>query len=225
MQVSEKSAVIAGKPSSYFSNVRREMLPFVPADASVILDVGCGEGWFARELRLSRGANVWGIEPVAEVAEKARANLDKVFCGTADSVLPKLPRNHFDCVVFNDVLEHLVDPWAVLHAAKAVVAPQGTVVASIPNIRYFRSLYNFVVRKQWHYEDDGIMDRTHLRFFTRNSIEELFTSSGYRIRIVQGINPTPSWRVAFLNRLSLGFFADTTYMQFACVAEPASDCT
>lgn len=208
------------KPATYFSLVRPEILPFVPVTARRILEIGCGEGGFARQLKEERGTEVWGVELIPAAAEIARRHFDHVLCGDILEQISKLPRSHFDCVIFNDVLEHLVDPYRVLRELKPVFAPDAVIVCSIPNIRYFRSFFNFVIRGEWHYEEEGIMDKTHLRFFTKKSIAEMFTSVGYHVLRLEGINATPSWRVGLLNLATFGFFEDTKYLQFCCVARP-----
>lgn len=220
MPVDTNLTNLALKPESYFTQTRPEMMPFVPPAARRILDVGCAEGWFGKQLKEQREAEVWGIEVVEAAATSARRFLDHVCCGDVFEELKKFPAASFDCIVFNDVLEHLVDPFAVLVAAKRLLAPKGVVVCSIPNIRFFRPFFNFVVRADWHYEDAGIMDKTHLRFFTKKSIARMFPALGYRIQRLEGINPTSSWRVALLNAVLFGAIEDTRYLQFACVAEP-----
>ena len=205
------------KPETYFKQTRSEMLPFVPPTARRILEVGCGEGTFARQLKEQRETEIWGVELVPAAADAARRHLDRVLCGDILEQIELLPLSYFECVIFNDVLEHLIDPYRVLLALKRVLAPDGVIVCSIPNIRYFRAFYNFVVRGDWHYEEEGIMDKTHLRFFTKKSIAEMFTSLGYDVLRLEGINPTPSWRVALLNLLTFGFFEDTKYLQYCCV--------
>lgn len=195
------------------------MLPFIPKTARRILDVGCGEGYFGRLVKEKTNAEVWGIELVPVAADVAQQKLDQVLCGDVLEQLERLRGQQFDCIIFNDVLEHLVDPYHVLLAIKRLFTVNGVVVCSIPNVRYFRNLFNLAVRGQWRYTEDGILDKTHLRFFTKKSIIEMFESLGYRIRVLEGINPTPSWKVALLNLVTFGFFADTRYLRFACVAE------
>lgn len=211
---------LSSKPEVYFRQTRPEMIPFVPTTAERILDIGCGEGGFGGALKEQRKAEVWGIELVPSAAETARERLDRVLTGEILLCFNELPEHYFDCVTCNDVLEHLIDPYQVLLRIKHLLTPGGTVVCSIPNIRYFRSLYNFAIRGEWRYEDAGIMDKTHLRFFTRKSILEMFASLGFRILRIEGLSPTPSWRVALFNRCTFGAFEDTRYLQFACVAQP-----
>jgi 2-polyprenyl-3-methyl-5-hydroxy-6-metoxy-1,4-benzoquinol methylase len=205
--------------SDYHQKARREMLDFVPREARRILDVGCSEGLFGALLK-ERGAVVWGVEPVAEVARRAETRLDKVLATGIEAALSELPAGGFDCVVFNDVLEHLVDPYAVLRAAARLLSPAGTIVCSIPNVRYFTNLWNLVAHKQWRYEDFGVLDRTHLRFFTERSIVDMFRELDFELVRMQGINGLTSWKFVALTKLSFGLLSDVFHFQFACVARP-----
>jgi len=221
MSINRSLADLGTKAELYFSQPRPEMARYVPATARRILDVGCAEGVFGAHLKKKNQAEVWGIELVPAIAEQAAQRLDKVFCGDVSQQLENLPDGYFDCAIFNDVIEHLVDPYSMLRAVQKKLAPGGVIVCSIPNIRFFRNLFNLVVRGEWRYEDAGIMDKTHLRFFTKKSIREMFDSLNYRVLKLEGINPTSSWRVKLLNFLAFGQLSDTRYLQFACVAAPA----
>jgi 2-polyprenyl-3-methyl-5-hydroxy-6-metoxy-1,4-benzoquinol methylase len=210
------------KPDWYYACPRREMLKYVPEPSKTVLDVGCGEGLFGHTLQqMSPGREVWGIEIDAAAAVQARANIDRVLVGDVQSVLGELPDGHFDCVVFNDVLEHLVDPEAVLTEIKRHLAPGGSVVCSIPNVRYFPVLFRLILRKEWRYVDNGVLDRTHLRFFTVNSISEMFRRLGYDILTIEGINRLNTWRPKVASLLSLGLFSDCRNKQYACLVRPS----
>ncbi len=121
-----------------------------------------------------------------------------------------------DCIVFNDVLEHTVDPWSVLRETKRHLNVGGCVVASIPNVRYLPVLIDLIFRSRWEYVDEGVLDRTHLRFFTRSTIEEMFASSGLKIARLEPINPFRRRGGALLK----GVLGDTRYLQFAVLARP-----
>lgn len=208
------------KPDDYFIQTRPEMLDYIPKSAERILEAGCASGLFGAQLKKRSNVEVWGIEYDSESAERAREKLDIVLAGDILQLSDHLPDAFFDCVVFNDVLEHLIDPFAVLLKLKGKLARNGVVVCSIPNIRFFYALKDFIVHKQWKYEDAGIMDKTHLRFFTKKSIIDMFDHLGYRIVLLQGINGIDSWKFSLLNALSMGYLSDTRYFQFACVATP-----
>ena len=126
--------------------------------------------------------------------------------------------NYYDLIIFNDVLEHLYDPWAILKKSAEKLAKGGKVVASIPNIRHLYTMFDIVIKKDFKYTDAGILDKTHLRFFTKKSIIRMFDECGYKIIKIQGINGMKSFKFKILNILSFGFLKETSYLQFAVVA-------
>lgn len=208
---------------SYFTHARPEMQPFVPATARRVLDIGCGAGAFGAALKMrNESVSVTGVEIDPEAAEAAGARLDLVLTGDAAAALPRLQDQYFDAIVLNDVLEHVVDPEALLRQLRVHVAEGGCVVASIPNVREFFTVCDLVLRGRWDYVDEGILDRTHLRFFTRASLPGLFERGGYTLELVTGINRSGSAKFRLFNLLSLGRFSDMGYLQFACVARPVS---
>jgi 2-polyprenyl-3-methyl-5-hydroxy-6-metoxy-1,4-benzoquinol methylase len=179
----------APAPPAYPFSERREMLAFVPPAARSVLDVGCGPGGFGQSLRQhDPSRELWAVEVDEEVAAGAARFYDRLVVGAFPDALAGAGRA-FDCVVFNDVLEHNVDPWAVLRSTAALLAPGGVVVASIPNVRNISVVLDLVVRGNWTYRDIGILDRTHLRFFTSRSIRALFADSGFTVEHMSGINP------------------------------------
>jgi len=205
-------------PEGYFSNERPEMLEFVPEGVGRILDVGCGEGGFSAMVRKVRGVEVWGVERDAGAARRAARRLDRVIRGDFDRVLRRLPKRGFGAVVFNDVLEHMSDPASALAQARGLLAPGGVVVASLPNVLHVSVLKSLLWDRDWRYAPYGILDRTHLRFFTRRSIRRLFEETGYERVRIKGINPNRNPLSLILAVLSLGWFAQSRFQQFACVA-------
>jgi 2-polyprenyl-3-methyl-5-hydroxy-6-metoxy-1,4-benzoquinol methylase len=210
------------KAPGYYSQGRFEMLEFIPSSAKKILDVGCGEGWFGEQLK-KVGKEIWGIEIDRKSAFAGEGRLFRVIVGDAVSAISDLPDKYFDCVVCNDVLEHLVDPYNFLLKMKLKLSPEGLIVASIPNVRYFYNLKKLLIEKQWKYENFGILDKTHVRFFTEKSIRETFNFLGFEILRIQGINAfKPSWKFKILNLFLFGNLSDTLYLQFACVIKNIS---
>ncbi|AGC62990.1 SAM-dependent methyltransferase [Mycobacterium liflandii 128FXT] len=208
--------------TEYYGHKRPEMLRFLPADAQCVLELGCGEGVFGAIVKQSTGAEVWGLEYNEEAAQRAGELLDHVLAGDASTRIAELPDNYFDAVVCNDVLEHLVDPLDTLKRLRTKLKPDGVVVASIPNIRYLPALGKVVFRRDFPQEDFGIFDRTHLRFFTRSSMVRMFEDAGFSMQRIKGINPFLRPFGALFVALSLGHFADGVFLQYACVATPAS---
>lgn len=203
---------------AYYEHERLEMLPFLPTSCDRVLEVGCASGQFARAVRRQRQiTEYWGVEPAPAAAVKAQAVLDRCLTEQFSDRL-ELPRRYFDCVLFLDSLEHMVDPFAALTFCRHLLRQSGVIVASIPNIRYFDTLWSIVIQKEWRYEEAGVLDRTHLRFFTEKSIRRTFAELGYEINALEGLHPLNSRRFRWVNRALCNWLADTQFPQYAVVA-------
>lgn len=143
-----------------------------------VLDVGCATGYLARALA-ERGCTVSGVEFDFEAAEEARPHLERLVIGDLETMdlAEAFGDDRFDVIVFGDVLEHLRNPLPVLRAAKGLLADRGSVVASIPNIAH-GSVRLALLAGRFNYQDLGLLDTTHVRFFTRSSVEDLFREAG-----------------------------------------------
>ena len=211
----------------YYTYSRPDIQRLVPQDAERILDVGCAAGALGHALKQKTGAEVWGVEYVPEAAALAAERLDRVLTGKIEDVLPQLPDTFFDVIICADVLEHLIDPWQVLSRLRGKLAAGGKVVASIPNVRHW-SVIKGLLEGSWRYEEAGILDRNHLRFFTWHSCQALFSSTGFTI--VSGTTSmldTPACfpEAAALELKKTGLQVDTLveesrYYQFLVVATP-----
>lgn len=160
------------KPDGYYNDDREEMLKYLPKSAKKIADIGCGNGIFAEMVKNMNNAEVWGIELMEEEAKIAKEKLDKVLAGPCEENIEKLPNNYFEAIYFNDVLEHLVDPYEVLKIVKQKLVKGGIIISSIPNIRYHNVLIPLLFKKQFKYESHGVLDKTHLRFFYKKKALE-----------------------------------------------------
>ncbi|VAX27367.1 hypothetical protein MNBD_NITROSPIRAE02-20, partial [hydrothermal vent metagenome] len=145
-----------------------------------ILDVGCGEGLLGRRLLEKGASEVFGIEFSPDACEEAEKNLTGVICGDIEEIDLPFEEGYFDCLILADILEHLRDPLSALKKLRKHLSDSGVVVASIPNVRY-HGVINMLVEGDWKYEEHGILDKTHLRFFTRKGIERLFAGAGFEI--------------------------------------------
>lgn len=188
----------------YSPNLRPEVAEFLPAKYQKVLEVGCSYGTFRQNLKLPN--EYWGVEPNEVVAKVATANLDHVFTGLFEEVLHQLPNEYFDLVICNDVIEHMADPDSFLESIKSKMVSNASLVGSIPNVRHISNLKSLLIAKDWQYEEAGILDRTHLKFFTEKSLKNLFTQHHYRIETIRGINDISSR--AFFPRL----FAKLLYL-------------
>ncbi|WP_298894205.1 class I SAM-dependent methyltransferase [uncultured Psychroserpens sp.] len=209
------------KSNTYYKNEREEMLEFFPTDAKTVLDIGCGEGAFASVIKEKYQIETWGIEYMEDHGNEAKKSLDKVFIGPCEDFIEDLPENYFDVIYCNDVLEHLVDPYWVLEKIQSKLTDKGIIISSIPNMRYHSALKKLVVNKSWEYERSGVMDKTHLRFFTKKSIRNMYERLGYEVVTHKGINKTGSIKPYLYNIPLLFTATDMFYVQYATVAKKA----
>lgn len=206
------------KPTGYYSVARNEMVSYIPPGVSRILEVGCGDGSFGSAVKEKYQCEYWGIEPHERSARLAEKELDKTFNSVFSPGL--LPDHYFDCIVFNDVLEHLMHPDKVLSEVKSKLQGRGFIVASIPNFLNYQNVVSLFKTEDFQYGDYGILDRTHLRFFTKKSIERLFLEGGFTIKTIEGINQnTSSLKYKLINALMLNKLYNYRFLQFAIVAQ------
>lgn len=162
-------------------NTSHALLVRLAGDAARVLDVGCATGYLAQALR-DAGSAVSGIEYDVAAAEQARPHLDALVVGDVErlDLVGEFGSGSFDAVVYGDVLEHLVDPATTLVRTRELLAEGGRVVASVPNVAH-GAVRLSLLGGEFPYTETGLLDRTHLRFFTRATVEALFRDAGYTL--------------------------------------------
>ena len=191
------------------------MKTLLPQQYSRVLEIGCAEGKFRENL--NQVHEYWGVEPVESSATTASTRLDKVLIGTYQEIHNQIPNDYFDLVICNDVIEHMVDHDEFLQSIKKKIKKGGCLIASIPNVRYLPNLIKILVKKDWEYKDEGILDRTHLRFFTKKSLIRTITDNGYVIDQFMGLNPFRRCSIikrCFYYFVILLFGQDVRFLQF-----------
>lgn len=179
----------ADHDDEYFLWQRPELRIRVPQSARRVLDVGCGAGGLGAALKAERPAlHVAGIEGFPEAAAEAGGVLDEVLELDLDALeaLPH-PAGHFDAMIFGDVLEHLRDPERLLRVLLPHLAPDGVFVCSIPNVKHWSVVLPLLVEDRWTYEDAGLLDRTHVHFFTLDEIGLMLERLGLEAQEI-GVN-------------------------------------
>ncbi|MGB5593643.1 MAG: class I SAM-dependent methyltransferase [Crocosphaera sp.] len=183
---------------TYFSQVRKEIVPLLPSQVNRVLEIGCGSGTTLKWLKENNFVNYTiGFEISETAARQAMLDCDEIIIGNIEEqfdILQKFEKT-IDLLLFLDVLEHLREPWKVLNICKTLLSDQGIIIASIPNVRSIKVIFPLVFYGQWNYQNSGILDRTHLRFFTKESSVNLFRNSGYQVEKVLG-NGSLSFRSA-----------------------------
>jgi 2-polyprenyl-3-methyl-5-hydroxy-6-metoxy-1,4-benzoquinol methylase len=203
--------------SGYYANARADVVAALPRPLGSVLDVGCGAGGVGPGLRAAGAARLTGIEMEPATAEQARAIYDEVFTGTVEEALPSLP-GPFDTVLCLDVLEHMVDPAAVLRELRGVVADGGWLQVSIPNARHVSLMRDLIIRGTFGYTEWGHRDSTHLRWFTRRDMVELLDSTGWQ---VDRVSHPELHKSRALDRLTRGRSTEFLVGQWYVGARPA----
>ncbi len=168
------------------NNIDRLQLEMIAANSHV-LEIGCATGYMTEYLTHDKHCRILGVEPVAAQAELARARGLKVITGLIDSQetqeqLLAYTREHgfFDTIFMSQVIEHIADPGATLSILKGLLNPDGYLVISTCSIVHWKCRLQILLGR-WTYEDYGIFDRTHLRFFTIKSFRRLLEDNGYTV--------------------------------------------
>jgi len=210
------------KDPSYFGRARKDIAPLLPSPTGRVLEFGCATGKTLEWLKRDHGASeTVGVEIEPRIAELARARVDQVL--NLDAEQQSLPDalGRFNLILCLDVLEHLRDPWQFLaRTVERSLAPGGTVIASVPNVRHAKVIFPLVFGGHWTYTDEGLLDRTHLRFFTRESAISLMSVGDLQVSGVVTA-PPPGTRTSLLNTLTLGVFSNFLNPQILVAARRA----
>lgn len=210
--------------SEYYKNTRSEILEFLPkVKLKKILEIGPGEGNFSRLIKTH--AEYWAVEMNDKL--DVGDGFTSILRGSYEEVSGELPCAYFDIVVCNDVIEHMKDHESFLQDIRIKMTEDASIVGSIPNVRYYKNLLNLLIGKDWQYKNEGILDRTHLRFFTEKSFTECVSKLGYRISKMKGINGIKiedGYLKYLLKLIIVGVFGlDSQYQQFGFRIEKIND--
>lgn len=179
----------------YHSHVREDLVKYVSGGPKVILDIGCGKGLTAKFVKDKFGADrAIGIELDKDAGEEAGKVLDEIYILDLNQEAFPDAVNNIDLIILGDILEHLIDPYSLLRILRERLTKNGQIILSIPNIRNWRVLCAIIFKADWRYRDSGIMDKTHLRFFTKKSVIRMINDAGlklekygYRLRLPERI--------------------------------------
>jgi 2-polyprenyl-3-methyl-5-hydroxy-6-metoxy-1,4-benzoquinol methylase len=190
----------------YYSNPRHKLVSLLDRNIETVLEIGCGTGETLVAMKNRGALRTVGIELRSEVAQiaKSRAEINEVHNADFLHDADLLRGEAFDVVILSHVLEHFPDPTLVLSEIKRLMHSDSRLLLAVPNIRHVSALIPLVVRGEFEYVESGILDNTHLRFFTRSSISNLALANGFDIQKIEMDYAGPRSRLS--NRLSFGLF-------------------
>ncbi len=200
----------------YFGRIRSDIEPLLPRKAINIVDVGCGMGATIGWLK-SRypGARTTGLEGNGELRVHLETTVDQVHIVDLNGALPDCGSP--DLILFLDVLEHLIEPARVLSTLTANLSPDATVIISLPNVAHLTVSLPLLMKGRFDYTESGILDRTHLRFFTRESALQMIGSAGLTVEagLEAGFGGPLS---SLFDKLTLGRLRDRISKQYIFAA-------
>jgi 2-polyprenyl-3-methyl-5-hydroxy-6-metoxy-1,4-benzoquinol methylase len=210
--------------SAYYFHERTEILPIVPKSASSILEIGAASGKTLRWIKtVCPGVKTTGVELNGDLAEELGRNADVAIIANIADCLPKLGK--YDLILLLDVLEHLQNPTEVLRSLRKLLAAGGQIIVSVPNVAHLSVAVPLLMKRQFTYQDSGILDRTHLTFFVEDSAVKLMNDAGLTVTkgLITGLQGT---KAKLLNYLSLGALRHHLTKQYimlgeACESKPS----
>jgi SAM-dependent methyltransferase len=218
--MSSNEVPILAKPDYYYSEDRDDLAALVEGGDNVVLEIGCGKGNTGFLLRQKHRTSILvGIEINPDMAAAAEEIFDRVIRGDVEKMELPAAYGLYDYVICGDVLEHLQDPWATLRKVYAVLKPGGFILASIPTLRNWRVLRDLLFKGEFTYRESGTLDITHLRFFTKKSMQKLFTDCHFgELTIAPN---TFGGKASLLNKLTLGIFEEFWALRYLIRARKA----
>lgn len=203
------------KSVGYYSGVRQSLIDLMPPGPNKVLELGCAKGYTLLAAReAGKAAEIVGIDILPR--EQSHELLDHYLRNESDNIAIDYPPGYFDVILCADVLEHFVDPWHSVRQLHHYIKPGGVIIASIPNIRFYKTILGILLGGDFRYDDDGgILDKTHLRFFCKRNMAELFTGAGFQIA---GFHCKMSFLYRILTALSLGLSEGLWVRQYTIVA-------
>jgi methionine biosynthesis protein MetW len=194
------------KENFYFSLEREMFKNAIRENNKSILDIGCGTGALGLFLRTNQNCNVFGIEINNAAFQEAEKNLDGVIEGNVETIDIPYKNNEFDYIVMGDVLEHLINPMGTTKKLIKLLKPGGKILITVPNVRHWSILISLIFKGKWKYESSGLLDYTHLRFFTKKSLHEMLNDSGFKMVNSSNVIQKKS-KSSFFNFFTLGLFS------------------
>lgn len=211
-------AIYGDKPATYYGAARHDIVALLKTDqSSAVLELGCGAGGTgAATLAAGKAGRYVGIELSESAAALARDRLTEVVVGDVGELDLARFQGQFDALIVSEVLEHLTDPWGVLRRLGQCLKPGAMIYASSPNVAHWKVIAG-LLSGRFDYQDKGVMDRTHLRWFTPATYSQMFVDTGFTVLEVRPVTPLKA-RLRMLDRVTGGRFRHLFHTQTMVVA-------
>ena len=212
------------KVNDYFSNTRYDLISFLPKDGvDSLLEIGAGGGdTLVQVKKLGLAKEVVGIE-LMQLAGTNQSNsaIDKFIYGDIESLGVQVPVRSFDVILCGDVLEHLVDPWKAVENISKFLKPDGMMIVSCPNVRYYEMFVKVFFKGSFEYTSYGLFDKTHLRFFCKKDLVKIISGNGGMTieSVVPSFKAQKTSKISLLNSFTLGLFEQFLALQYIVCAK------
>ena len=205
------------KDVAYYKRSKARIIPYFKKGPNKILEIGCASGKLGSLLRKNGRAKLLvGVELNEAAANQAKNIFDKVYVGDFENMEIEDERD-FDYVLCGDVLEHLKNPWAAVKKINNLLKPGGQLIAISPNIRFWEILFDLAVMGNWEYQSAGILDDTHLRFFTKKTFVKMFLECGMDIKKKEMV--IPGKKKKFFNKVTFNILEEFLGYQIMVIAQ------
>lgn len=212
------------KNQDYFSNIRTDLISLIPENFRMcnVMEIGCGNGATLKTLKqMGIAKTTTGVE-LFPSEQNHYDTLDYFYSDDVEKLIfPEHLSGSFDIIILADVLEHLIDPWLVLKKISALLSENGKILVSLPNVRHYSVIKSIAWDGTFKYTDTGILDRTHLRFFCKKNIIELFESAGLKLDYITSTFDQETYKSKkyWVNKLTFNLFHDFFVYQFLAVGK------
>lgn len=202
-----KTPQFTDEKSPYYTQTKEFLLHLISDGPNVVMDIGCASGRLGQKLlQLKKAVELVGVELFEPAAREAAKCYKAVHIGDIEE-LSLGYNSYFDIVLCGDVLEHLKEPSKVVSKIHCWLKPRGRIICSVPNVRYWRIWRDLVFRGKWEYTSEGILDQTHLRFFTTRSFKKILADASFIVEY-EDMRIAVGPRQEAFNRLTFGAFKE-----------------
>jgi SAM-dependent methyltransferase len=202
-----KNQAFTSATDDYYSQEKQFLIRHIPDGPNVVLDCGCATGRMGKRLlELHKAAEVVGVEIFEPAAREAMEHYKRVHIGDIEE-MDLGYEACFDVAICGDVLEHLKDPRRALERIHRALKPGGLLICSVPNIRFWKVWREVIFKGDFRYQDSGVLDQTHLRFFTSRSFKRLLAEASFAVEY-SDVEMAAGTKQRIFNSLTFGLFRE-----------------